>query len=95
MEQSQSQQKQLTDYDKARQALRIMQAALDKAKSTHGDLYTFGDCASVYAAMMSINTFIDKNEHFQQNINNTNVNSSNSLPQTNIPQKPVVSYQTN
>ncbi len=87
------QQKLTNDSDKARQALRIMQAALEKAKSTHGELYTFGDCASVYAAMMSINSFIDKYEPktttqpTQQTTQNVSYSKQASTP--------VVSYQTN
>ena len=51
-----------TDVEYARQALRVMSAALEKAKQNHGDLYTFGDCASVYAAMMKMNEFIEKHD---------------------------------
>lgn len=69
---------QKTDIDRARQSLRIMQAALEKAKTTHGELFTFGDCASVYAAMMNMNNFIDKHD------------SSNETPQVSAPlQTPV------
>lgn len=51
---------QKADFERAKQSLRIMQAALDKAKSEHGNLYTFGDCASIYASIMNLNNFIDK-----------------------------------
>lgn len=67
-----------TDTERARQALRIMQAALEKAKTNHGDLYTFGDCASVYAAMMNMNNFIDKYDPENQ------VQPSTPTPQQNV-----------
>jgi len=92
------------DFERARQALRIMQAALEKAKTHHGDLYTFGDCASVYAAMMNMNNFIDKTE------SSTTTQEQQSVPQVNVtpsppPQQPLqlnqpfqtatVNYSTN
>ncbi len=79
----QQQQKPQSDFDKARHALRLMQAALEKAKTTHGDLYTFGDCASIYTAMININNFIDKLEQSQT----TSYSKQASMP--------IVSYQTN
>lgn len=99
-----NQQQSMTDFERARQALRIMQAALEKAKTTHGDLYTFGDCASVYAAMMNMNNFIDKQENSvpkSSSVQSQNVSSPSIAP----PHTPltlnqnqhsnVVTYQTN
>jgi hypothetical protein len=87
------------DFDRARQALRIMQAALEKAKTNHGDLYTFGDCASVYAAMMSMNNFIDKTEQSSQTQEKQNVTTQppQSQPlQLHQPfQSSTVNYSTN
>jgi hypothetical protein len=56
--------------DKAKRSLQIMQAALEKAKTTHGDLYTFGDCATLYTAMMTLNSFIESssNQVSQQSV---------------------------
>lgn len=89
------------DCDRARQALRIMQAALEKAKTNHGDLFTFGDCASVYAAMMNMNNFIDKTEQTSE-AQNVTVASSPSTPQVSQPlqlnqpfQTSTVNYSTN
>ena len=101
------QQQPRTDFDRARQALRIMQAALEKAKTNHGDLFTFGDCASVYSAMMNMNNFIDKHETQQnqpqqpsQVVQTPNVNSppqtTNQPLQINQPfQTATVNYSTN
>lgn len=100
MENPQTQPK--TDFDRARQALRIMQAALEKAKTNHGDLFTFGDCASVYSAMINMNNFIDKfdqqeqartqqqpQQKVQQNVNSPflTLNQQQSTP--------TINYQTN
>jgi hypothetical protein len=89
------------DFERARQALRIMQAALEKAKTNHGDLYTFGDCASVYAAMMNMNNFIDKTEQLsQQPQENQNVSVAQSPQQPQLQlnqpfQTTTVNYSTN
>ncbi len=91
-----------TDIDRARRSLQIMQAALEKAKTTHGDLYTFGDCASVYAAMMNLNSFIDKNEPQQQQSKQVQQPPQQQLTQPfltlnqpNNNHQPVVNYHTN
>lgn len=96
MENSQTQPK--TDFDRARQALRIMQAALEKAKTNHGDLFTFGDCASVYGAMININNFIDKFDQQEQaripqQQQQQNVNSP--FLTLNQQSTPTINYQTN
>ena len=96
----QSQQQPTNDFERARQSLRIMQAALEKAKTNHGDLFTFGDCASVYAAMMNMNTFIENHEPKQQVPQQAPPQQTQSNLQTpfqTLNQSPprTVSYQTN
>jgi len=92
-----------TEHDRARRSLQIMQAALEKAKTNHGDLFTFGDCASVYAAMMNMNNFIDNHEPKetipvpqQQQIPQTqNIVQQSTQPFLTLNQTPSVNYQTN
>lgn len=65
-----------TVYDHARQSLRIMQAGLEKAKTTHGDLFTFGDCASIYASLTNLNTFIEQHEKGSKQENSPEVSKT-------------------
>jgi len=100
MEQPQQPQQPKNDFERARQSLRIMQAALEKAKTNHGDLFTFGDCASVYAAMMNMNTFIEKYE-LQQSVpqqspsQQTQSNLQTPFQTLNHTPPRTVNYQTN
>jgi hypothetical protein len=72
--------------DKAKRSLQIMQAALEKAKTTHGDLYTFGDCATLYTAMMTLNSFIE--------LSSTQVTQSQQTqPSVQMPQQTPPSVQ--
>ena len=96
---------QKTDIERARQSLRIMQAALEKAKTTHGDLFTFGDCASVYAAMMNMNNFIDKHDVSNEVVQTPSLQAPQVKTQPNVTSfqqpfptlqsQPTVTYRTN